>query len=377
MIDVEDLRIEYPIEGRTHVAVRDVSLHVAAGEFFTLLGPSGCGKTSTLRSIAGLEQPARGRVRIGDSVVFDAGRGIDTPAHRRDVSMVFQSYAIWPHLSVEQNVAFPLEVARVPAAERSRRVREALELVGLAQIGDRSATQLSGGQQQRVAIARGIVRRSAVLLLDEPLSNLDAKLREQMRIELRALLKQVGVTALYVTHDQEEALALSDRIAVMDAGRVLEIGTPADLYLRPATRFAATFLGQAEVFEVRGCRAAGDGHDVDTEIGTLRVAGAGQRTAVATHLMIRPEAMRVRAVREGERPDAPAARAAPVAGRDNLLAGVVTAAIFSGRHVAYAVTLAGGRAITVLAPPFDSIAPGTAVSVAVPAERVICVNDSR
>jgi len=363
MVEIEDLRIDYALEGGgTHTAVRDVSLSVAAGEFFTLLGPSGCGKTSTLRSVAGLERPARGRIRIDDVVVFDGERRIDVPTHKRALSMVFQSYAIWPHLSVAENVAFPLEVGNVPAAECRRRVGEVLDLVGLAGIGDRSATQLSGGQQQRVAIARGIVRGSPVVLLDEPLSNLDAKLREQTRLELRLLLKRVGVTALYVTHDQEEALTLSDRIAVMDGGSVVEVGTPADLYLRPATRFAAAFLGQAELFDIRRCVEVPDGHDVETEVGTLRVRGNGRPAADATHLMIRPEAIRL--------------HVGAAQGR-NAVAGRVESATFAGRHIAYVVRLPSGRALSVLAPPFEPIALGTEVAAELPAERLTCVGDAR
>jgi iron(III) transport system ATP-binding protein len=362
MVEIENLWIEYQLEGGgMHTAVRDVSLSIDAGEFFTLLGPSGCGKTSTLRSIAGLEQPTRGRITVDGSVVYDAARGVNVATHQRDVAMVFQSYAIWPHLSVAENVAFPLEVAKVPAKERARRVGEALELVGLHAIGDRSATQLSGGQQQRVAIARGIVRGSPVVLLDEPLSNLDAKLREQMRAELRELLKRVGVTALYVTHDQEEALTLSDRIAVMDGGRVVEVGTPEELYLRPATRFAAAFLGQAELFDVRGCVETADGHEVETDIGPVRVQGAARPASRATHLVIRPEAIRLH--RE------------PVA-LGNTRAGRVVAATFAGRHVAYVVRLASGRDLSVVAVPFGRLAVGTDVTVELPPERLICVGEA-
>ena len=294
--------------------------------------------------------------------MFDGERRIDVPTHKRALSMVFQSYAVWPHLSVAENVAFPLEVGNVPAAECRRRVGEVLDLVGLAGIGDRSATQLSGGQQQRVAIARGIVRGAPGGRRDEPLSNLDAKLREQTRLELRLLLKRVGVTALYVTHDQEEALTLSDRIAVMDGGSVVEVGTPTDLYLRPATRFAAAFLGQAELFDIRRCVEVPDGHDVETEVGTLRVRGNGRSAADATHLMIRPEAIRL--------------HVGAAQGR-NAVAGRVESATFAGRHIAYVVRLPSGRALSVLAPPFEPIAVGTEVAAELPAERLTCVGDAR
>jgi iron(III) transport system ATP-binding protein len=360
MVTIENITVEYPLDsGELHRAVENISLTIEAGEFFTLLGPSGCGKTSILRSIAGLEHPARGRIRIGETWVFDAERDIEIPTHKRDVSMVFQSYAIWPHLTVAENVAFPLEVGGVTSSERTRRVREALELVGLGAVGDRDATRLSGGQQQRVAIARGIVRRTPLVLLDEPLSNLDAKLREQMRVELRDLLKRVGVTALYVTHDQEEALSLSDRIAVMSGGRVVELGTPFELYLRPSTRLAAEFLGQADLFAI-GARDAG-GHQVQTELGPMRVDGADPRIVRATHLMVRPEAVRV----HRSRPNGP-----------NAFAARVTHVQFAGRHVAYTVRTAAGRTLSAIALPFDAVAVGTDVFVELPVERLVGVGDT-
>jgi iron(III) transport system ATP-binding protein len=361
MIEIESLDIDYALAGgRTHAAVRDVSMTIGAGEFFTLLGPSACGKTSVLRAIAGLETPVRGHIAIDNTVVFDRERRVDMPTHRRNVSMVFQSYAIWPHLSVARNVAFPLEVGGVPATEREPRVREALRLVGLADIAERSATQLSGGQQQRVAIARGIVRGSPVVLLDEPLSNLDAKLREQMRAELRELLKRIGVTALYVTHDQEEALTLSDRVAVMDAGRIVEIGTPRELYLQPANRFTAAFLGQAELFAIVRCIEVADDWKVETAIGTLQLRAGARPAADAAHLLIRPEAIRL----HGNPVDRP-----------NLIAGRVLSATFAGRHIACVVRLPSGRELSVLASPFETITPGADIHVELPPERLICVGD--
>ncbi|RZJ17560.1 MAG: ABC transporter ATP-binding protein, partial [Haliea sp.] len=248
MVDIQDLWLTYP--GAANPSVHGISLSIQSGEFLTLLGPSGCGKTTTLRSVAGLETPTTGTISIGGKPVFSSAPKCNVPTHARDIAMVFQSYAIWPHMTVGQNVAFPLDVMKLPREESRRRVAEALDMVGLGSYAERSATQLSGGQQQRVAIARALVRRSAVMLLDEPLSNLDAKLREQMRVELRDLLKQVGMTAIYVTHDQEEALMLSDRIVLMNAGRLVEIGTPRSLYLSPVSVFGATFLGAAEVVPV-------------------------------------------------------------------------------------------------------------------------------
>jgi iron(III) transport system ATP-binding protein len=226
--------------------LREASFALPRGTFFTLLGPSGCGKTTTLRCIAGLEQPDAGIIRIGDDAMFDAARRVSVSLNRRNVGMVFQSYAIWPHMSVFENVAFPLRVAKdrsYDKAEIARLVGEALDTVSLGGFGDRSATRLSGGQQQRVALARAIVRKPRLLLLDEPLSNLDASLREEMRNELRRLQQQLGVTTVYVTHDQSEALEMSDSIAVMEQGRIVQIGAPREIYFNPANGFVARFVG--------------------------------------------------------------------------------------------------------------------------------------
>ncbi len=225
-------------------AVDGVSFTVQSGEIFTLLGPSGCGKTTTLRLIAGLEEPDDGEILIGGSTVAAPRRGLFVAPEKRRLGMVFQSYAIWPHLSVFENVAFPLRV-RHETAERIRwRVHQALEKVGLDGLAERGATQLSGGQQQRVALARALVYEPAIVLLDEPLSNLDAKLREQMRVEIRALQRQLNLTVLYVTHDQAEAMTLSDRIAVVACGCFEQVGTPAELYETPVSPFVAEFLGR-------------------------------------------------------------------------------------------------------------------------------------
>ena len=350
MVECEDLWLTYP--GAAQPSVCGVSLSLAAGEFVTLLGPSGCGKTSTLRSVAGLESPSAGAIAIGGQPVFDGSCGVEVPTHARDISMVFQSYAVWPHMTVEQNVAFPLEIARLPRQEVRNRVGEAIRMVGLEALATRSATQLSGGQQQRVAIARALVRRSAVMLLDEPLSNLDAKLREQMRVELRQLIKTVGLTALYVTHDQEEALMLSDRIALMNAGKIVEEGSPQELYLRPRTLFGATFLGSAVVFEVTGLR----GVEVDTAHGPLRLAAMAQEPS---HLAIRPEAIVVH----------PVEAASPVG--PNHWPGRLASVVFTGRQQHLEVELAQGRRVPVLAPPNLTLQAGQAVTLEFPAERLM------
>ncbi|MBP6853351.1 MAG: ABC transporter ATP-binding protein [Rhodoferax sp.] len=350
MVDIKDLWLSYP--GAAHPSVRGVSLDIATGEFFTLLGPSGCGKTSTLRSVAGLETPSAGAITIADQRVFDHSDAVNVPIHARDIAMVFQSYAVWPHMTVGQNVAFPLEVKKLSRTEIGRRVAEVLDMVGLGDMAHRSATQLSGGQQQRVAIARALVRRAAVMLLDEPLSNLDAKLREQMRIELRDLLKRVGMTAIYVTHDQEEALMLSDRIALMNAGQLVEIGTPRALYLSPTTVFGATFLGAAEILSVSRCQ----GQQVDTELGPMTLARVQEGL---TSVAIRPEAI---VVRQGSDilPDGP-----------NRIAGRLHSVVFSGRQQQLVVQLASGRKLNAQVDatrPFDAGAP---VQVELPAARLM------
>jgi iron(III) transport system ATP-binding protein len=350
MVEIQDLWLTYG--GAAQASVQGVSLQIPKGEFLTLLGPSGCGKTSTLRSVAGLETPSRGSIAIAGQRVFDHNGNLVVPTHARDIAMVFQSYAIWPHMTVGQNVAFPLEVMKLSREETRRRVAEALAMVGLGDYTQRSATQLSGGQQQRVAIARALVRRAAVMLLDEPLSNLDAKLREQMRVELRDLLKQVGMTAIYVTHDQEEALMLSDRIALMQGGRLVEIGTPRSLYLSPRTEFGASFLGAAEILRVSGR----DGHALRTEIGPLALA---QDVADVASVAIRPEAI---LVRQGDEvlPPGP-----------NRFAGRLAAVVFLGRQQQLAVQLEGGRRFHALADatrPFETDAP---VQVELPAARLM------
>jgi iron(III) transport system ATP-binding protein len=234
------------------VAVDGATLTAADGELLTLLGPSGCGKTTTLRMIAGLEEPSGGSIRIGDRLVYDRARGIDVPAEMRGLGMVFQSYAIWPHMTVAENIAYPLRMRHVGRARQRELVDKVLDLVGLGGLGDKPSPLLSGGQQQRVALARALVFEPALLLLDEPLSNLDAKLREQMRFELRFMQQRIGLTAVYVTHDQEEALTLSDRLVVMNHGEIEQIGTPTDVYEHPATRFVAQFIGKGNMIDVAG-----------------------------------------------------------------------------------------------------------------------------
>ena len=246
-IEIRDLVVRY---GQV-VAVRGVTFAVAAGEHVTLLGPSGCGKTTTLRAIAGLEQPASGEIRIDGSPVFSSSPRVQVPPERRGLSMVFQSYALWPHMTVFDNVAYGLRVRKLTEPEIAERVGWALDLVQLGALGTRSASKLSGGQQQRVALARAFVFSPAVLLFDEPLSNLDAKLRAEMRLEIKELQRRLGITSVYVTHDLEEALAISDRIIVMRDGVIEQIGTPAEIYDLPRNTFVADFVGSANLIHGR------------------------------------------------------------------------------------------------------------------------------
>jgi iron(III) transport system ATP-binding protein len=239
-LEVTDLRKQFAI-GRP--AIDGVSFAVPAGEIVVLLGPSGCGKTTTLRCVAGLEHPTSGEINIAGRVVSSPERGILVPPRSRDLGMVFQSYAVWPHMTVRQNVVYPLKHRKIGRAEANRKVDEVLQLVGLSEYAERPVVALSGGQMQRVALARSIVYRPQLLLLDEPLSNLDAKLRLRLRDDLRIILKQTGMTALYVTHDQAEAVVLGDRIGVMRDGKLLQIGTPDQIYNRPADLFVANFTG--------------------------------------------------------------------------------------------------------------------------------------
>jgi spermidine/putrescine transport system ATP-binding protein len=264
-------------------AVDGIDLHVPAGEFFSLLGPSGCGKTTTLRMIAGFEQPTSGEILLdGTDVAY-------TPPHQRNVNTVFQNYALFPHLNVYDNIAFGLKRAKRPKSEIRERVGKALELVQLSGYEKRKSSQLSGGQQQRVALARALVLNPAVLLLDEPLGALDAKLRKALQIELKALQQEVGITFLYVTHDQEEALTMSDRLAVMNAGHVEQVGAPQEVYEDPETLFVADFLGVSNLMEARvvsaspsACKVTVDGYELETRGTDRDVTGEAK-------IVIRPE----------------------------------------------------------------------------------------
>ena len=295
MLRVEGLYTEYPNErGEIVKAAQDVSFTVPEGQLFTLLGPSGCGKTTTLRSIAGLEKPRVGEISVNDRVVYSSQRNVFVPPNRRGFGMVFQSYAIWPHMTVFQNAAFPLEVGDKKYSKQQVRdkVMRVLSATQLEKFADREATKLSGGQQQRLALARALVMEPALLLLDEPLSNLDAKLREKMRFELKRLQRDLRITTIYVTHDQSEALALSHEIAVMSEGRIQQIASPREIYERPINSFVADFVGSTNFLD--GSVLGPDGNDgryrVRTEIGDLTVlATEALRPQDKVLLSVRPE----------------------------------------------------------------------------------------
>jgi putative spermidine/putrescine transport system ATP-binding protein len=301
-------------------AVHDVSLDVAPGEFVALLGPSGCGKTTTLRMVAGFVQPSAGAVFLDDADVTRL------PPERRNIGMVFQNYALFPHMTVRANIEFGLKCHRLGRAERARRIADVLDLVGLGAMADRYPRQLSGGQQQRVALARVMALRPRLLLFDEPLSNLDAKMREQMRDEIQRLQRQSGVTAVFVTHDQDEAMTMADRIVVMAKGRVEQVGTPANIYDHPCTRFVADFIGAANFFEGA---VEGSGGDRFFRCRSGPVLPLAMDAPSATTLAVRPERI-----------------AFVTPGTEGALAGVVTRV----RHVAsvmeYVVTLPSGEVVT-------------------------------
>jgi iron(III) transport system ATP-binding protein len=279
-IGIKDISKVFGSGSTAAVAVDRISLDIAPGELFFLLGPSGCGKTTLLRMIAGFIEPTSGRI------LFDGQDVTNRAPNKRNTGMVFQSYALWPHMTVEANVAFGLSIRKVAAAERESRVAEALEAVRMTDYARRRPNQLSGGQQQRVALARALVIRPDVLLLDEPLSNLDARLRIELRSEIRRICKEAGITTVYVTHDQKEALSMADRVAIIDRGRVVQMGPPAELYRRPGSRFVAEFLGETNFLP-----ASPAGTEVDTPIG--RLAAAQPPTTGASLISIRPEAIRI------------------------------------------------------------------------------------
>jgi iron(III) transport system ATP-binding protein len=360
MIEISGLHVRYHGDrGEVH-AVRGINLHIKEGQFYTLLGPSGCGKTSTLRCLAGLEPPSEGEISIGGSLVYSSSRGVLVPPHKRDIGMVFQSYAIWPHMTAFENVAFPLqETRRFARSEVKERVLQALRLVQLSGFEDRPAPFLSGGQQQRLALARALVREPKVLLLDEPLSNLDAKLREDTRVELRELVKRIGITTVYVTHDQLEALTMSDVVAVMNEGLIMQEASPMEIYRSPKERFVANFIGMSNFFEgeVRSI-ANGSGLGVvetrDGPVHCILPAAAKLRDSVT--IVVRPE-------------DIALGGSAPAASESNLLEGKVVAALFVGEAMEYQLQLRGGTLLRLKLHASSGVNKGETIRIEMPARH--------
>jgi iron(III) transport system ATP-binding protein len=347
--------------GATEV-LKDVGFAAESGELFTLLGPSGCGKTTTLLSIAGFIAPDAGAIRCGSDVLVDVGRKVSVPTEQRDLGMVFQSYAVWPHMSVGENVAFPLRIRGIGKAERKSRVKEMLALVEMHEMSERYPHELSGGQRQRVALARALVYSPRLLLLDEPFSNLDAKLRERARSWLRQLHHHLGLTTLFVTHDQDEALAMSDRLLVMDRGIVQQVGAPEEIYRRPANEFVATFIGQCNLLratvserleqgryrlKIDGAGSALDIHAVDLTVGA--------RATVA----VRPESLQLSPVELVE----------PVR-EINVLRGELRDLAFLGDRYRYELTCSG---IDLVAQGGQAMQPGS-VSIYVPPEACVLLS---
>lgn len=355
-VRLDGLSKTYP--GAQARAVDALSLDIEHGEVFTLLGPSGCGKTTTLRMVAGLETPDEGDIRFGGREVVISSRRFRLPPDKRDVGMVFQSYAIWPHMTVEENVAFPLAARRVRRSEMRDRVARALELVNLPGLQKRPAPLLSGGQQQRVALARALVIEPKVLLLDEPFSNLDAKLREQMRVELKLLQRRLNIAILFVTHDQIEALSLSSRVALMNLGVVQQQGPPQALYEEPANEFVRDFIGKTVLLRGRviggnpsGQAAVAVRGGPDCVIFGRSYNPEGLETGQDVRIAVRPEDVSVRRAESGEAPS-------------GAIAGVVSAALFTGERVEYQVEVEEQGTLQVFGERRDPASEGGAVWLA-------------
>jgi iron(III) transport system ATP-binding protein len=364
VLSVRSLFTEYPGERGTVVrAAQDVSFEVPEGKLFTLLGPSGCGKTTTLRSIAGLERPSAGEIEVAGRVMYSSAKRIFVAPNKRNFGMVFQSYAIWPHMNVFQNAAFPLEVRKLRRKDIEAKVMRVLQAVALDHLVDREATKLSGGQQQRLALARALVMEPQLLLLDEPLSNLDAKLRDRMRSELKRLQRELGLTTVYVTHDQSEALALSHEIAVMNDGRVVQVGTPRQIYEQPCNQFVADFVGTTN-FIGATVTALDDGNGrclVGSAMGPLRVqASQGVSKDNPVTVSVRPEDVEL----SEQQPQA--------ADGDNICKAIVTAKDFLGEHLDFQVKV-GDVVLLARAHPSLRTPVGDPIYLRMKAEKCVAI----
>ena len=370
MLEVEKLHKQYTSEdGTPGGGVFGASFEIADGELFTLLGPSGCGKTTTLRSIAGLEKPEGGRMTLAGKPIYDATQGLNVPMYDRNIGMVFQSYAIWPHMNVYENAAYPLKVTRghgLNSSQIREKVRGVLALVGLEEYINRPSTQLSGGQQQRLALARALTREPALLLLDEPLSNLDAQLREQMRAELKRLQRETGVTAIYVTHDQSEALAISDRIAVMENGLIKQIGPPKEIYERPTSEFVANFIGTTNLLRglLKSDATIGSVGLVETKLGPLTCSfTADVKASPDIGVVIRPENVVIEPA--GSAP-------ASTLPDTNKCEGILISETYLGEIVEYE-TKVGDETILIRTKPGTPLSPGDAVIVHFPPSQTLAL----
>jgi iron(III) transport system ATP-binding protein len=363
VLRVDSICTEY-VSGRGQAvrAASDVSFEVPEGKLFTLLGPSGCGKTTTLRSIAGLERPTSGEIAVAGRLVFSAQQKIFVAPNRRNFGMVFQSYAIWPHMNVYQNAAFPLEVSGRKLSRKviTEKVMRVMHAVALDELAERPATKLSGGQQQRLALARALVMEPQLLLLDEPLSNLDAKLRERMRFELKRMQRELGITTVYVTHDQYEALAMSHEIAVMSAGKIVQIGSPRDVYEHPSCRFVADFVGTTNFLDATVVSTEGEGDcRVDAPVGSLKARSADRLAPnEAVVVSIRPEDVEL-----SERPGEQA---------DNACVGTVQAKAYLGDHLDIQVKVSD-FVLLARAHPSLRTPTGERIHVRLPAEKCLAV----
>jgi iron(III) transport system ATP-binding protein len=350
-------------------AVRDFNLDITQGEFVTLLGPSGCGKTTTLRCVAGLERPEEGEIRIGSETVVAPAKDIYLFPEHRNIGMVFQSYAVWPHMTVFDNVAYGLRVRRASSAEIKTRTMRALELVGLDHLAERFATKLSGGQRQRVALARAIVYEPEVILFDEPLSNLDAKLREQMRDEIVRLQKEVGITSIFVTHDQSEALVMSDRVVVMDKAVIQQIGDPEDIYANPVNSFVANFIGVTSLLEGTLVGREKDVCTVDVPSANggapLRlqaVGGEGAQVGSSVFVSLRPEDVVLHLQKPAGTSDG------------NVLEGQVIDTIYLGSFLEGRVNVSGHE-IGIQIDHYENLAPNQTVWLSFQPEHGLCLAD--
>ena len=358
-IVIEGLAKHYVSEGKTVKALDNVDLTIPANEIFTLLGPSGCGKTTLLRCIVGLETPDDGEIRIGGEIVWSRKKGIAVPPEKRGLGMVFQTYAIWPHMSVFDNVAYPLQIRGERKEAIREKVAKTLRFVQLEGVENRSATKLSGGQQQRVALARALVAEPKVILFDEPLSNLDAKLREETRKELRTFLGALEITAVYVTHDRVEALALSDSIAVMRAGKIVEIGSPQKIYFDADHRFVADFIGRANLVEATVRNQENGLTVVDSGLGVINCQRRDMAAGSAATLCIRPEFIRI--TRGGHSPG------------QNVISGRVESLEFIGEVYEAEISVGNERLLARIDPDAD-VKEGDAISVSLDPAHCLLVS---